>query len=166
MRVSSKSKENPMHFLSNKRMRDYAGGMLMIVIGVAAAIRGSGYRMGTLEHMGPGYFPTALGVILAVTGAAIAIAARFTVYEGEEVVLPPEWRGWLCIGASVAAFVVLGTYGGLLPATFAIVFISALGDRQNSLKNVAVLALAMVVVCVVVFWWALQLQFPLFNWRR
>jgi hypothetical protein len=27
--------------------------------------------------MGPGYFPTAPGVILTLTGAAIAIAARF-----------------------------------------------------------------------------------------
>ena len=155
-----------MHFLSNKRMRDYAGGVLMIVIGLAAAIRGSGYRMGTLEHMGPGYFPTALGVILALTGAAIAIAARFTVYEGEEAVLPPEWRGWLCIGASVVAFVVLGTYGGLLPATFAVVFISALGDRDNTWKKALLLSLAIVVVAVVVFWWALQIQLPLFRWGR
>jgi hypothetical protein len=78
--------------------------------------------------------------------------------------VPPEWRGWFCIGASIVAFVALGKYGGLLPATFAIVFISALGDRQNTVASVAVLALACAVVCVVVFWWALQIQFPLFQW--
>jgi len=155
-----------MHFLSNKRMRDYAGGLLMMVIGIAAAVQGSTYHMGSLSHMGPGFFPVALGVILALTGFAIGVTARFTEYEGEEVVLPPEWRGWFCIGASIVAFVVLGVYGGLLPATFAVVFISALGDRQNTWKSATVLALAIVVVCVVVFWWALQLQFPLFNWGR
>ncbi|MEJ0045599.1 MAG: hypothetical protein WDN04_05275 [Rhodospirillales bacterium] len=49
----------------------------------------------------------------------------------EKEKLAPEWRGWICIVASVLAFVVLGKYGGLLPATFAIVFIAALGDRDN-----------------------------------
>ncbi|MEO6927945.1 MAG: tripartite tricarboxylate transporter TctB family protein [Casimicrobiaceae bacterium] len=154
-----------MHFLSNKRLRDYAGGALMIAIGIAAAVQGTSYHMGSLSHMGPGFFPVSLGVILTLTGLAIAITARFTTYDGDEVVLPPEWRGWLCIGGSIVAFVVLGAYGGLLPATFAIVFISALGDRTNTWKSAVVLSLAIVAVCVVVFWWALQLQFPLFTWR-
>ncbi len=154
-----------MQLLANKRKRDYVGGALMIALGVAAMVQGSSYRMGTLSSMGPGFFPVALGAILALTGLAIAITARFAEYEGEEAPLPPEWRGWFCIGAGVVAFVVLGAYGGLLPATFAIVFISALGDRQNTIKSATVLALAVVAVCIVVFWWALQLQFPLFDWR-
>ena len=58
----------------------------------------------------------------------------------------------------------LGHWGGLLPATFAIVFISALGDRKNTIKQAFVLSLGMSVIAVVVFWWALQLQLPLFRW--
>jgi hypothetical protein len=50
-----------MHFLSNKRMRDYAGGVLMIVIGVAAAIRGSGYRMGHARAYGSRLFSDGAG---------------------------------------------------------------------------------------------------------
>lgn len=150
--------------LTSKRTRDYLGGILMMALGLAAAGGASSYRIGTLSRMGPGYFPIALGIILALTGLAIAITARFTRYEGEMEVLAPEWRGWLCICASIVAFVALGKYGGLLPATFAIVFISALGDRKNSVVSAAALALACVVVAVVVFRWALQLQFPLFQW--
>ncbi|MEO9137324.1 MAG: tripartite tricarboxylate transporter TctB family protein [Casimicrobiaceae bacterium] len=153
-----------MRALSSKRTRDYVGGILMIALGLAAAFRGSAYHMGTLSRMGPGFFPVALGVILALAGLAIAISARFTQYEGELKPVPPEWRGWFCIGASIVAFVVLGKYGGLLLATFAIVFISALGDRQNTVASAAVLALACAVVCVVIFWWGLQIQFPLFQW--
>jgi len=153
-----------MRALGSKRTRDYLGGILMIALGLAAALRGSSYHMGTLSRMGPGFFPVALGVILALAGLAIAIGARFTRYEGEAQVLPPEWRGWFCICASIVAFVVLGKYGGLLPATFAIVFIAALGDRDNTLASAALLALACATVCVVVFWWALQIQFPLFQW--
>jgi len=44
------------------------------------------------------------------------------------------------------------------------VFIGALGDRENTLTSAAMLAAACSAVCVVVFWWALHLQFPLFQW--
>jgi len=39
----------------------------------------------------------------------------------------PEWRAWLCILAGPILFIILGSLGGLLPATFACVFVSALG---------------------------------------
>ena len=153
-----------MQLLGSKRARDYAGGALMAALGIGAMLQGSSYPMGTLGRMGPGFFPAALGTLLALVGLAIAVAARFATSERDEHAAHPEWRGWACIAASIVAFVALGTYGGLLPATFAIVFISALGDRQNTLVSALVLALLMVAVCVVVFWWALQLQFPLFAW--
>lgn len=136
----------------------------MIAIGLATAIQGSTYPIGELSRMGPGYFPVALGVLLVLIGTAIAISARFG-GSGEAVeTRGAEWRGWACIAGSILAFVTLGKFGGLVPATFAIVFISALGDRDNSPAGAAILALGCVVVCVVVFWWALQLQFPLFQW--
>ncbi len=137
----------------------------MMVIGLGAAFQGSTYSIGTLSRMGPGYFPVALGVLLTLIGLSIAVTARFTHYEGEDEALPPEWRGWICICAAVIAFVVFGEYGGLVPATFAIVFISALGDRMNTVKGAAILAACVVVVAVVVFWWALQMQLPLFGTR-
>jgi hypothetical protein len=148
----------------NNSNRDYYGGALMAVIGVAAIIGGRDYPIGTLSRMGPGYFPVALGVILTLVGFAIAATARFAKSYAEEAALPPEWRGWFCIGASIVAFVVLGKYGGLVPATFAVVFISALADRENTLLSAAILALATVAVCILVFWWALQMNFPLFGW--
>lgn len=145
--------------------KDYYAGALMIVIGLAAVIQGRQYPIGTLSRMGPGFFPVALGAILAFTGLAIIATARFTAIQAEEKALPPEWRGWFCIGLSVLAFVLLGKYGGLIPATFAVVFISALADRQNTILAAATLALATVAISVVVFWWALQMNFPLFAWR-
>lgn len=158
--MQSKSARN---FL-NQYHRDYYGGALMLLVGLVAIVMGIGYQVGTLSHMGPGFFPVSVGAIVALMGALIALGARGQIREEDDSYLPPEWRGWFCILASIVAFVVLGTYGGLLPATFAIVFISALGDRQNRIKHALALATAMSVVCVVVFWWALQLQLPLFQW--
>ena len=148
----------------NPLNRDYYGGTLMLLLGLGAAYQGMHYPLGTLSRMGPGFFPVSLGVILTLIGLAIAIGGKWAGLEDEKKTLPPEWRGWFCICLSIIAFVVLGKYGGLLPATFGIVFISALGDRQNTILGAAALALASSVVCVLLFWWALQMQFPLFSW--
>ena len=153
-----------MHRLINKHNRDYLAGALMIVLGLGAALQGRTYEMGTLSRMGPGYYPFWLGVILAGLGVLIMLNARGSIPEGEEEHLPPEWRGWICILLSIVAFIVLGTYGGLLPASFAITFISALGDRNNTVKDAFFLAVAVAAVAAVIFWWALQVQFPLFQW--
>lgn len=145
------------------RNREYLAGGLMCVIGASAVFQGMRYQVGTLNEMGPGFFPAAVGVILTLTGIAIAVAGRIATAAPPKR-LPPEWKGWFCIAASIVAFVVIGKFGGLLPATVAIVFISALGDRNNTIKSALYLSLAVAVVCIVVFWWALKVQFPLFTW--
>jgi putative tricarboxylic transport membrane protein len=147
-----------------KRIKDYAGGALMMLLGIGAMVQGQTYTIGTLNRMGPGFFPVALGAILALIGVALLIDARISEPKRDAKPLPPEWRGWICIIAGIVAFSVIGKYGGFVPASFAIVFISALGERNNTWQGAAVLALTMVVFCVVVFWWALKLQFPLFAW--
>jgi hypothetical protein len=145
--------------------KDYYGGGLMLLLGLGAIWKGFDYHIGTLSRMGPGYFPVGVGAILALMGILImAGAIRQPAEQGAKTSHPPEWRGWSAIVLGTIAFIVFGRYGGLLPATFAIVFISALGDRQNTVKSAFILAAAMVVVCLVVFSWALQLQFPLFRW--
>jgi len=144
--------------------KDFIGGLLIMVIGAATALQASRYDIGSLRAMGPGFFPLALGVILVLTGALMLLATSRPAAGGEGEKRAPEWRGWLCICAGIAAFAVLGIYGGLVPATFAVVFISALGDRTNTITAAGVLAAAMTLTCVVVFWWLLQLQIPLFRW--
>ena len=52
--------------LRSRRGRDYLGGVLMIALGLGAALEGSTYSIGSLSRMGPGFFPVALGVILAL----------------------------------------------------------------------------------------------------
>jgi hypothetical protein len=154
---------NPRRLPDNHR-RDYYGGALMLLLGLGATAKGLSYDVGTLSEMGPGFFPVALGVILTLAGLGIAGAAASTPPETDAVRVRPEWRGWVCILGGILAFIALGQYGGLLPATFVAVFISAMGDRQNTIKSALALACAISVVSVAVFWWALQVQMPLFQW--
>ena len=145
-----------------RNRKDQLGGLLILVLGLATAMQAFSYNIGSLRRMGPGFFPLSLGVILTLTGALILLTAKAPEAPADRAA--PEWRGWLCICVGIAAFVVLGQFGGLIPATFAVVLISAMGDRQNTLFGSAVLAAIMTAACVVVFWWLLQVPFPLFRW--
>ncbi|HEV8503542.1 MAG TPA: tripartite tricarboxylate transporter TctB family protein, partial [Casimicrobiaceae bacterium] len=151
---------------SQRRLhKDFWGGSGIALFGVVYGVQGARYTIGSLSRMGPGYFPVALGVILALTGIAIAIIGyrKSVQVEGEH--RPAQWRAWALISVSIVAFVLVAERFGLVPAAFAIVFISALADRDNDWKRSAVLGAAIVVVAIVVFWWALQIQLPLLQWR-
>ena len=53
------------------------------VIGIAAIVVARGYTMGTSVRMGPGYFPTMLGALLALVGVVSMI--RSFLHEGEGI---------------------------------------------------------------------------------
>lgn len=147
--------------------KDHVAAVLLMAMGIAILVMGMRYRVGTLVHMGAGYIPVVLGVIMMIVGLALGLLAKArTPEEKEEQVLrdPPDLRGAICILAAVVAFVVLGAYGGLVPAAFGSVFIAALGDRNNTWKSAALLALAMVIFGVAVFHYGLHVQMPLFAW--
>lgn len=149
------------------RKRDFYAGGLMILFGLVMALEGPSYRLGTLMHMGPGFLPTALGVILIGLGIAIA-ASALTSPEGEdEDLLPehPEWWAWGCILASPLSFMLFGSYFGLIPGTFACVFTAAMGDREATLKSAVILSAVVTVFGVGLFSYILQIPMPVLAWR-
>ena len=151
--------------------KDHLGALLLIALGAAVLALGLGYRMGSLNRMGAGFIPVVLGVLLILVGIAIGVTAAT---PGQAMINPlpgegahggaPDWRGWACILGGVLAFVVVGRYGGLVPATFASVFVAALGDRNNTLRGAATLSTILTVFCVIVFHYGLHLQLELFQW--
>lgn len=152
------------HQWTSDRARDYCGGAALIAIGLGTAWTGFDYGIGSLTEMGAGFFPAALGCILAGLGLIIALGASRVKEQAPVETFVPEWRGWSCIILSVVAFIFFGTHCGLLPATFAIVFISAMGDRRNTVKSAILLAAGISILALVVFWWALRVQMPLLTW--
>jgi hypothetical protein len=147
--------------------RDYYAGALMVLIGVGAVAEASRYKFGTLSHMQPGFFPILVGVALAFIGILIAgTAALSEDEEGDDRIflVPPEWRGWACILAGPIMFIIFGKFLGLAPATFACVFVSALGDRTATWKSSLFLALAVTVFGVGLFSFVLKIPFPVWRW--
>jgi len=149
--------------LSSKK--DYYAGALMSLIGIGAVWEARHYNLGTLFHMGPGFFPVILGVIMTGLGIMIAAVAATGGAEDDQLTLPrPEWRAWACILAGPILFIFLGNLGGLIPATFACVFVSAMGDRESTGLNSLLLAIGVTAVGVLLFSYLLQVSLPMWRW--
>jgi hypothetical protein len=148
-----------------KLKRDYQAGGLMLLLGVGAAVTGSGYKLGSLAKMGPGFMPVMLGIVLAFLGVLIAGTALGSPETVDEKFLPdnPQWFGWLCILGGPVLFIILGQVGGMIPAVFACVFVCALGDKTATYKSSAVLAAGVTVFGVLLFHYLLRIPFPLLR---
>jgi Tripartite tricarboxylate transporter TctB family len=162
--------------------KDHIAGALMMLVGLAAVYFGRAHELGTVTNMGPSYFPTGIGILLAIVGLFIAMggkSAKSSVVpdfpgEPEDVAKASQaaahhsdhktdWRGWSFIIAAFVAFIFLFKSAGAVPATTAIVFISAFSERKNTLLSAILLAVFANFVLVVVFWWALQMPLQLFG---
>ena len=150
------------------RKRDFCAGGLMVLLGLGVALKGTTYRAGTLMHMGPGFLPTVLGIILVLIGIAIAAVALSPAdNEENQSILPeqPQWWAWLCILMSPVFFIFFGRYFGMAPGTFACVFIAALGDKNATLRSSIVLSAIVTIFGVGLFSYFLQVPMPIFTWR-
>jgi len=142
------------------RRREWLGGGLVALLGLGVMLEARAYGLGTLARTGPGFFPTAIGAMLALIGVLIALSGPDPAHDPNRSV---DWRGWGCILSGVLAFILLGEPFGLGPATFACVFIAAWGDRRAAWRGALGLAAGATLVAAVVFSWALKFQLPF--WR-
>jgi hypothetical protein len=142
-----------------KSPRDFWAGLMFIGFGLFFLIVAQmQYQMGTAVRMGPGYFPTVLGGLLAFLGAIVFVFSLTT--EGTAV---PKFhfRPLLFVAASSLAFAYLLKPLGLVFATTALVFISAYGGHEFKWKEVAWMSLVLVIFAVLVFVKGLTLPFPI-----
>jgi hypothetical protein len=132
------------------RDRDWAdviGGALLIGVGLYFAIQAGAYDLGTLRRMGPGFFPRALGMCLAVLGLLIAGLAVFR--DGE---LPkPHLRPFAAILTAILAFALTVEWVGMVPATFLLVGVSAFAERDARALPTLALAVGLSAIAVVIF---------------
>lgn len=139
--------------------KDFLAGLIFLAFGVAAIVVARGYPLGTAMRMGSGYFPTALGGILALFGAYLVARG---IRSGESSPVAWGWRPLACIVGSMLLFGFLMPRLGLVPALVAMFFTAALGGREFRLREVLVLTALMTALAVGVFVVLLKLPFALF----
>lgn len=151
-----------------KSQKDFFSGLMFCIVGATFAWGASSYSIGTAARMGPGYFPLALGVLLALLGVFIVLNAFVSTHTDGDKVGSFAWRPLVFIIAANLVFgAALGglpTFGlkplGLIAGVIALTFIASLASDEFRLKEVSILALVLCLISYAAFILLLKLQFP------
>jgi hypothetical protein len=142
-----------------KSPKDFWAGLMFMGFGLFFLAWALGnYQLGSAVRMGPGYFPTLLGGLLAFLGALVLIQSF--AMEGPPV--PTfTFRPLIMISLACVAYGYLMKPLGLVISTAALVFLSALGGHEFKFKEVTFLYVVLIIFSVLVFVKGLTLPFPL-----
>jgi hypothetical protein len=139
--------------------KNFWSGVMFLALGLFFALFAQNYDMGTAQRMGPAYFPTVLGALLALLGLGIAIGGLAR--EGHDGRIEKFHFGpiaWI-IGA-IVAFGVLLRPAGLVVALVALVVISMIGSHEFRWKEAIAVSVVMGVIVYLVFIYGLKLTIP------
>ena len=141
-----------------KSPKDFWAGVMFLGFGLFFAIWAPiFYQMGTAVRMGPAYFPTVLGGMLAVLGL-IVLLGSFAI-QGPPV--PAfSYRPLILVSVACVLYGYLMKPLGLVGATAALVYVSALGGHEFNWKEVTILYIILMAFSWLVFVKGLTLPFP------
>jgi hypothetical protein len=138
--------------------KDLYAGLFFIAVGVLFIVVSRQYPMGSALRMGPGYFPSILGGVLAVLGVAVAGQSfRMKMSDMPRIF----WRPLLLVIGGVLAFSAILQTLGLVLAIMALVYISSFANWQFRFGEVTILFLLLVIMAVGVFVYGLGLPIKL-----
>ncbi|HYF57391.1 MAG TPA: tripartite tricarboxylate transporter TctB family protein [Burkholderiaceae bacterium] len=139
--------------------RDFWAGVLFICTGLLFVVLSRQYTLGSAAKMGPGYFPTILGGLMAALGLMVLLPslARST----------PELRvarfdlkaiGLVLLAVAVYAWTLPKL--GFIVSLFLLIFIASLASHEFRLKTTLVSSVVLLIFSYLVFVKGLELQFP------
>jgi hypothetical protein len=138
--------------------KDFWSGALFLAVGTFFVVQSRSYRIGTAMQMGPAYFPTVLGALLALIGLVLVVRA---------LVKPGFAVGRLAFGKvglitlATVLFALLLRRTGLIAALVLLVLTSAYASRRFRWPVALILAAALAAGSSLLFVRLLQLPLPL-----
>lgn len=146
--------------------RELLAGFLVAAFGGGIILESLNYQLGTAMRMGPGFFPLGLGLLLVALGLAIMVfdtrAARHEPAALHALFI--AWRPLIVLPLSILVFAFCIRRFGLVPATFAAVFLSTFAERAAPLLRSILVAAAITLMALVIFRWGLELRVEAFRW--
>lgn len=134
--------------------KDLIGGGALILVGASVTAHSIlALNMGTVMRMGPGFFPSALGIILMLLGVLLILPAL----KASDALPKVAWRSVLCILGSLVAFYLAARFG-VIPAVAALVIVASLADDKLSIVGTIVFT---VILCLAAYTMITVLGLPL-----
>jgi hypothetical protein len=138
--------------------KDFWSGVIFLGVGVAFTGLGRHYLMGPTMRMGPGYFPTVLGGLLALIGSVLIVRALLR--PGPSVG-PLAYNKLALVTLSNVLFALLLRRLGLAAALILLVVVSAYASRRFRWPVALTLAVGLAVGSSIIFVWLLGLPIPI-----
>ncbi len=142
-----------------RHQKDFWSGVLFFALGLAFVGFARDYAMGTASRMGPGYFPTVLGGLLAVLGLVIAVRG-LSRGDRRGDVERFHFGPLIVVLGAVLLFGVLLRPAGLVAAALVLIGVSAYASHEFSLREIVPLAVVLVMLVLAVFVWGLGMVIP------
>ena len=140
--------------------KDFCAALIYLAVGLSAIYIGRELPMGTALKMGPAYFPTVLGWLLAFIGLLSLI--RSFLQKGEPI--PAfAWKPLLWITGATIVFGLLVRGAGLAIALPLFIIMTSLASVKFRWGPTLVLAAVATVACALVFVKALGVPLPLIG---
>lgn len=138
--------------------KDFWSGVMLIAIGAVAAFIARDYPFGTALHMGAGFFPVVLGIVLVLFGLYFAVRGLRSSTKIES-----NWslRALVVLPLAFVVFGVLMEHAGFIPAMLALTIGSAAAGTEFRIGEVLALSVFLTAMCVALFIWGLGLPYPL-----
>jgi hypothetical protein len=138
--------------------KDFWAGAMLIATGVASAWIAHDYPFGSAVRMGPGYFPSVLGGVLALFGIVLVVRG---LRSSEKITGNWSLRALIVLPLSFVLFGFLMDHAGFVPALTVLIFGSAAGGSEFKLGEIALLTVVLTLLSVAIFIWGLGLPYPL-----
>jgi hypothetical protein len=143
-----------------KNQKDFWAGVMFVVFGAFFAGFGTQYSSGTAANMGPGYFPTMLGIALILLGIIVSVGG-LSAKATPEKVDKFAWSTLFLVLGPVALFGLLLSTLGLILCLAMLIAVSSYASHEFSWKATLANAAILIALCMAVFVYALKLQFQL-----
>ena len=142
-----------------RNRQDFVAGLIFVLIGATVAIIAQQYDSGTASRMGPGWFPTALGLILASLGTLTTLRSLRRSAPRTQIAAF-NWRAPVLVLGAVALFALLLMPLGVVVSTAILILVSSLASHEFRLRDTLALIVVLELMAYLVFVKGLSLQFP------
>ena len=142
-----------------RSQKDFASGLMFILVGFGFSWVARGYSMGTAAKMGPGYFPFWLGIVLALLGVLVLWGSLSSKSEEDNLA---RWdiKTLLWILGSVVLFGLLLKPLGMVLSVLVLVLVSSMASHEFSWKGAILNSIILVLISLGAFVYGINLQMP------
>ncbi|CAG9187507.1 MULTISPECIES: tripartite tricarboxylate transporter TctB family protein [Cupriavidus] len=142
-----------------RSQKDFASGLMFILVGFGFSWVARGYSMGTAAKMGPGYFPFWLGVVLALLGVLVLWGSLSAKAEEDHLA---RWdiKSLLWILGAVVLFGLMLKPLGMVLSVLVLVLVSSMASHEFNWKGAILNSIILVLISLGAFVYGINLQMP------